>query len=85
MFMTGKCSNCKSRKEYNDSYCSFCMDHNYCSYTYDDKMPMYTYNTAKHLIFDCTMELEHNHNGLTNLEIANKLLAIIKELDKMNL
>ena len=83
MFVSGKCSNCKDRKEYNDSFCSFCASHDYCSYVYNDKLPLYSFGVAKQLIFDCAMELEYNQSGYTNSEIAQKLLDINKELDKM--
>lgn len=83
MFITGKCSRCRYRKEYNDSYCSFCFDHDNCSFEHDEKKPRYSYAVAKQLIFDCIMELECGRKEMNNEEIATKLQGVLKELDKM--
>lgn len=39
----------------------------------------------KQLIFDCAVELLHGTEGLTNEQIGNKLLAIIKTHDENDL
>ena len=84
MFITGKCSRCRIRKEYNDSYCSFCADHDHCSFEQDERLPKYSYKVAKQLIFDCIMELECGHEEKNNKQISTKLQDVLKELDKMN-
>jgi hypothetical protein len=38
----------------------------------------------KQLVFDCAVELLHSNEGLTNDEIGNKLLRIIKLHDEQN-
>lgn len=45
--------------------------------------PKYSFETAKQLIFDCAMELTYHTENISDDAIANKLLNIINELDKM--
>ena len=62
----------------------FCIEHNYCSYERDDNKPLYGVDVAKELLFDCAMELYYKHKKLTNTEVADKIMDIVKEMDNMN-
>lgn len=47
----------------------------------EKKKPDYSYELAKQFLFDCTMELLYNTEGLTREQIATKILSVIKNLD----
>lgn len=64
-------------------YRQFCIDHDMCSFEQDSTRPAYNMNIAKQLIFDCAAELYHGMDSLTKEQVANNLMDILKEMDKM--
>lgn len=49
-----------------------------------NKEPQYSFDIAKQLIYDCAIELYYNRENTSNKSIAEKLLCILNEMDKMN-
>ena len=50
---------------------------------FDVEKPSYNMEVAKQLIFGCAAELYHGADGLTKEQVADKLMDILKEMDKM--
>ena len=47
------------------------------------KKPLYSFELAKQLIFEVAMEIMYKQSNIPDDVLANKLLSIIEEMDKM--
>ena len=83
-----QCTNCINRKECNksgqiNSFAIFCFEHNMCSFEQDVDRPTYNMKVAKQLIYDCAADLRSHTIKADKEDIADRLMEILKEMDKM--
>lgn len=83
-----QCSNCINRMECHksgqmNSFAVFCFEHHMCSFEQDVTKPKYSMGVVKQLIFDCAADLRSHTIKADKEDIADRLMNIVAEMDKM--